>query len=306
MEIINAGLNGDHISFMRARLYDDVLSFKPDAVIILWDSDIADQSEDIIEDNATQLQYKEDLYFILQHLKANNCSHISVSEDSSHSGTSSQPQRPYSFVLKMDTAVVTSVTTTADSESKKHFRVVLFGDSLMNVPCGKFGLQMQLTSQFPEYDLEVINAGINSDRIAYMRARLDKDVLSWKPDAVMLFWDSDISDQSIEVLDLTETKLRYEEDLRAVLTSLKANCSYLSALACWERALSSCLVVSKARIDLDNILYIDLRQAFQDGLPFGWLFSRWYLTSDGEHPNERGTQIMAKKFGEVIATWLTN
>ena len=83
-------------------------------------------------------------------------------------------------------------------------------------------------SQFPEYDLEVINAGINSDRISYMRARLDKDVLSWKPDAVMLFWDSDISDQGIEVLDLTETKIRYEEDLRAVLASLKANCSYLS------------------------------------------------------------------------------
>ena len=91
-------------------------------------------------------------------------------EDSSHSGTSSQPQRPYSFVLKvfpiviflvtivlyfwqikMDTAVVTSVTTTADSESKKHFRVVLFGDSLMNVPCGKFGLQMQLTYEIEHY-----------------------------------------------------------------------------------------------------------------------------------------------------------
>ena len=79
MEIINAGLNGDHISFMRARLYDDVIAFKPDAVMMLWDSDIADQSNGIVGDKAVQIQYKEDLYFILQHLKANNCSHISVS-----------------------------------------------------------------------------------------------------------------------------------------------------------------------------------------------------------------------------------
>ena len=83
-------------------------------------------------------------------------------------------------------------------------------------------------SQFPEYDLEVINAGINSDRIANMRARTDRDVLSLKPDAVIVFWDSDVSDQSIEVLDRTETKIRYEEDLRAVLQNLKANCSHLS------------------------------------------------------------------------------
>ena len=83
-------------------------------------------------------------------------------------------------------------------------------------------------SQFPDYDIEVVNAGVNSDRIACMRTRLEEDVLSLKPDAVMLFWDSDISDQSVEVLDRTETKLKYEEDLRAVLQRLKSNCSHIS------------------------------------------------------------------------------
>ena len=83
-------------------------------------------------------------------------------------------------------------------------------------------------SQFPDYDIEVVNAGVNSDRIACMRTRLEEDVLSLKPDAVMLFWDSDISDQSIEVLDRTETKLKYEEDLRGVLQRLKSNCSHIS------------------------------------------------------------------------------
>ena len=55
-------------------------ALKHDAVMILWDSDIADQSDDIIDKKGTtQLQYKEDLYFILDRLKASNCMYVSVS-----------------------------------------------------------------------------------------------------------------------------------------------------------------------------------------------------------------------------------
>ena len=54
-------------------------ALKPDAVMILWDSDIADQSIDIIDKKEIQLQYKEDLYFILDKLKASNCMYVSVS-----------------------------------------------------------------------------------------------------------------------------------------------------------------------------------------------------------------------------------
>lgn len=52
------------------------------------------------------------------------------------------------------------------------------------------------------------------------------------------------------------------------------------------------------------IQYVDLRQAFKSELPSAWPFSRWYLTSDGEHPNERGSQIIANKFVEVLKKWM--
>ena len=117
------------------------------------------------------VKYQQNLLYIVIHHKIfmlSSFSYSSLEDSVSSHYTSSQPQRPSSFVLKvfpiviilvtivlyfwqikMDT--VTSVTTTADSGSKKHFLVVLFGDSLINVPCGKFGLQMQLTYEIEYY-----------------------------------------------------------------------------------------------------------------------------------------------------------
>lgn len=120
----------------------------------------------------------------------------------------------------------------ASSESStiagKSFSIVLFGDSLLNIPCQKFSLQNKIEDKFPSYLLNIKNAGINGDRISFMRARMAEDVLAYQADAVFLFWDSDISDQSVSVLALNETQNKYEEDLRYVVTTLKQNCTYLA------------------------------------------------------------------------------
>ena len=49
----------------------------------------------------------------------------------------------YFWQVKMDTTVVATITNTG-TINKQYFRVVLFGDSLINVPCIKFGLQAQI------------------------------------------------------------------------------------------------------------------------------------------------------------------
>ena len=45
----------------------------------------------------------------------------------------------YFWQVKIDATVVATITI-----NKQYFRVVLFGDSLINVPCIKFGLQAQI------------------------------------------------------------------------------------------------------------------------------------------------------------------
>lgn len=62
--------------------------------------------------------------------------------------------------------------------------------------------------------------------------------------------------------------------------------------------------INKRVCEEADITYIDLRKAFQEALPSVWLFSRWYVTSDGEHPNEKGTQIIADAFGGLLSQWL--
>lgn len=112
--------------------------------------------------------------------------------------------------------------------SKNQFKLVLFGDSLLNVPYRQFELQSKIQQQFPNYEMEIVNSGINGDRISFMFSRLNRDVLSHHPDAVMIFWDSDISDQSIDTLDMPSTKLKYKDDLHNVLVELKASVKYIS------------------------------------------------------------------------------
>jgi acyl-CoA thioesterase-1 len=47
-------------------------------------------------------------------------------------------------------------------------------------------LEVDLLRRFPGHDIEVINVGVNGQEVADMLARLDRDVLSRKPDLVIL------------------------------------------------------------------------------------------------------------------------
>ncbi len=73
LETINAGVNGDLISAIRARLQRDVLALAPAAVVLYWDSDAVDAEspEDSPERVAgRRLAYERDLDAVLRLLTA--------------------------------------------------------------------------------------------------------------------------------------------------------------------------------------------------------------------------------------------
>ena len=86
--------------------------------------------------------------------------------------------------------------------STKTIKVVLFGDSLINVGCTYYNLAEKLQYQFPQYSLTIINAGVNGNKIADMKARMYSDVVDQHPDAVIIYWDSDVSDLSLEQIEV--------------------------------------------------------------------------------------------------------
>ena len=62
--------------------------------------------------------------------------------------------------------------------------------------------------------------------------------------------------------------------------------------------------INKAMAREFNVSYIDVRQAFVDAIPPYWHFYSGYVTVDGEHENERGTQIVAELFAANLLPWL--
>ena len=91
--------------------------------------------------------------------------------------------------------------------STKSFKIVLFGDSLINVGCTYYNLAEKLQHQFSQYSLTIINAGVNGNKIADMKARMYSDVVDLHPDAVIIYWDSDDSDLSLEQIEVFRFKI---------------------------------------------------------------------------------------------------
>mmetsp|Transcript_3274 Transcript_3274/g.4935 ORF Transcript_3274/g.4935 Transcript_3274/m.4935 type:complete len:298 (+) Transcript_3274:58-951(+) len=201
------------------------------------------------------------------------------------------------------------------------FTVVLFGDSLINIPCLYFGLQEKLQHQFPNFNLNIINAGINGGNIAMMNARVYTDVIDLNPDAVFIYWDTDISDQPVDVLSEESTQIDYVNSLTQVVTAIKKNSTYFAVAGpgiLGEGPIfpSDDFYVKRDMLDFYRSLnkntteslgvpYIDMRGALQNAIPKTWFWSRWYVSADGEHPNERGTRIIAQQFGIYMNIWLS-
>lgn len=199
-------------------------------------------------------------------------------------------------------------------------KVVLFGDSLIDVPFSRNALDEKIRRQFPFYLLDIENEGIGGNKIHNLKERMYSDVVSKKPDIILLYWDSDVSDQDADYLEEKSTELQYKEDLSEVVRILK-NTSKLAVAGPGllgegplfsldyfyrkNRLLNHYREINKNISQENGILYVDIRKALKDSIPSTWIFSMGFCTMDGEHPNERGSQIIAEQFGLAINLFLS-
>jgi hypothetical protein len=128
-------------------------------------------------------------------------------------------------LLACSTACVsTAGTPRVDPTSPPSSTIVFVGDSLVHRSAQDHGMlatvRAHLARLHPANPLDVIDAGVNGDRIADIRERLDRDVLALKPEAIVIYFDSDVSD--VDDVRMTAgaraaVRAAYEQDLRAVL-----------------------------------------------------------------------------------------
>jgi lysophospholipase L1-like esterase len=205
-------------------------------------------------------------------------------------------------------------------ESQPVFRVVLFGDSLINLPCKKYGLREKIQSFFPRLKLELINAGMNGHGISDLLGRVDRDVLAHQPDGVIIFWDSDLC-QPDDYLSKSETQDAFSADLRKVIEKIQTVTRNI--VIAGPGLFGEGGAMLKSRFNQDNphtiekynhlveevaqskkTTFIDMNKLYSAAVPFFWQLDRYWVTDDGEHPNDYGTMIAAEQFAIAINDWL--
>lgn len=205
-------------------------------------------------------------------------------------------------------------------------RVVFVGDSLVNRSDQEFALLARVRGVVERADpgigLELVNAGVNGDLIAGIRARLPQDVLSLTPAAVVLYWDSDAVDAASpgdSPARAAERRAAYQRDLDAVLRTLQASVPLvvvsgptlmgerrhgrnprdhiLDAYAALNHR--CCLARHAVWVDTRRLAFRWLgREARADGGDSG------RLTLDGEHLNAAGVALVAEELGTALARGL--
>jgi len=200
-------------------------------------------------------------------------------------------------------------------------RVVFVGDSLVNRSSEDHGMldrvRQDLESRRPGSSFEVINAGVNGDRIAEIRARLAADVLAAAPVAVVLYWDSDAADaEDGDEAPAARARLRaeYERQLDAVLGTLHAGVRHVVVAGptlLGERprgsnekddVLDAYAAINHRLARRHHAAWVDTRHA-----AFEWLVRHRHdgnaalrLTEDGEHLNDQGARLVADELAAAL------
>jgi lysophospholipase L1-like esterase len=214
----------------------------------------------------------------------------------------------------------------AQAGAGEPLRIVFVGDSLVNRSQQDHGLlelvKQDLQRSRPDLVLELVNAGVNGNCIADIRARLTRDVLERTPAAVVLYWDSDAAD--VEAAGELPARARelheaYRHDLDAVLAALRtatARVLVTGPTLLGERAhgrnpkdhvLDTYARMNRRACHRWHATWIDTRRA-----AFQWLRQnaspgdrdRRLLTEDGEHLNATGVALVAAEIAAALsAQW---
>jgi lysophospholipase L1-like esterase len=204
-------------------------------------------------------------------------------------------------------------------------RIVFVGDSLVHSSARDHHLldriHEELVRLHPERTFDIVEAGVNGDRIADIRARLDRDVLDLRPHAVVLYWDSDVSDvdeRSMTRDEVRQIRAAYDDNVRAVIGRLVASGAYVimsGPTLIGERPRrkneKDAQLDAYRRINMRiastlKIEYVDTRRPFFARRPAGTPpdVDHGLLTEDGEHLNDDGVDVAQLLFVRAIDAWL--
>ena len=216
-----------------------------------------------------------------------------------------------------------------DSTGRNLTRIVLIGDSMIAHPNAEFDFlfrfKARLARRFPSHSFDLVEAGVGLDTISNIAKRLQEDCLSYLPDAVFIYSDSDVSE--IDQCDDSAVKRAYADTLSSVLRSVASITPRIAVLgpsvlgeladghnlAPWHKDMCLnhyCELNRNAvqQLQEKSAVYVNTRQRFLSRLRAfasgaGYAFPSGYLTIDGDHHSRKGSDIIMDAMFQVAEQW---
>ncbi len=205
---------------------------------------------------------------------------------------------------------------TVSAQLKDGETIVFLGDSITAQGAGEKGyvtlFRQVIEKSRPDSGIKVIGAGIGGNKVPDLEARLDKDVLSHKPDAVVIYigindvWHS-TRGQGTEIAAF-ETGLRSlikrcnDAGARVVLSTPSVIGEKYDGSNDLDRMLNEYSAVSRSVAMETGARLLDLRAAFIANLKEYNTAneSQGILTTDGVHLNDAGNRFVAVRMLEAV------
>ena len=178
-------------------------------------------------------------------------------------------------------------------------RIVCLGDSITEGwPYQKeYSWIKQVQKKFP--DLEIINSGRAGDMFSDMLQRVDRDVLSYRPDMCILMGGTNEAWQGISQQVLKKNFIQLSELLQEKCILVLGNPIPVIEDSV-ERYLDDVRKMLKEKVVKDSLETLDFFQhlsSLQEDI-----FAEYYL--DGYHPNKKGYELMgcfaANRLDEIL------
>lgn len=219
-------------------------------------------------------------------------------------------------IFAMLTLLLTSASTINHQQRKK---VIFFGDSITQAAVQPGGyidvMNGMLREQKQDANYELIGAGIGGNKIYDLYLRMEDDVLSKKPDIVVIYIG--VNDVWHKQSSGTGTDAdKFERFYKAIIEKLKAQ--QIKVVLCTPAVIGERTDFSN-QLDGDLNLYssiirklaasnglplVDLRKAFLDhNLKNNTANAeKGILTSDRVHLNKAGNELVAQSIWDVLKT----
>mmetsp|Transcript_11814 Transcript_11814/g.12724 ORF Transcript_11814/g.12724 Transcript_11814/m.12724 type:complete len:345 (-) Transcript_11814:175-1209(-) len=238
---------------------------------------------------------------------------------------------PRNFGTERNTALIYDGKHRKTYNGKPAYQVLLTGDSLNLRPWQYHNLGGRIQDHLPTIALFFKQESLASYTLANLNDKIRKQIKS-QPDFAFICGDTDVSSSGNDEWKMKSEKVQlnhkyYQNNMTTMIHQLRQGVTFFAFSGPFllgehkvhpvfyditsqrifnnkHQQLGNYVEMNRKVCEAEGVKYINMHKIFSHQLPRIWPFASWYVTADGEHPNQYGTILMAREYALAIKEWL--